>query len=78
MSTDFAALSWPASTTETRIFSRLASQERVVSDFTSDERPCQRPAPCLVRACDEPHAELAIESEEALAAGSSHAAESTS
>ena len=57
---------------------RAAQRVVVEEDAGDDERPCERPAPRLVRARDEPHAELAIESEEALAAGSSHAAESTS
>ena len=56
-----------------------AAQRVVVEEHAGDdERPRERAASRLVRARDEAHAELAIESEEALAAGSSHAAESTS
>ena len=57
---------------------RAAQRVVVEEDAGDDERPCERPASCLVRTRDEPHVELPIESEEALAAGSSHAAESTS
>ena len=53
--------------------------ERLVEEHAGDDEwPGERAASRLVGARDEAHAELAIESEETLAAGSSHAAESTS
>ncbi len=52
------------------------AQLLVVEEHTSDdERARERPAACLVRSSDEARAELAIEPEETLAGGSSHAAE---
>ena len=47
----------------------------VEEDSGNDERPGERPAARLVGARDEARVELAIEPEEPLAAGSSHAAE---
>ena len=61
-----------------RTDARAAQRVVVEEDAGDDEWPCERTPPRLIRARDEPHAELAIESEEALAAGSSHAAECTS
>ena len=53
-----------------------AAELLVVEEHAGDdERACERPATGLVGARDEARVELAVEPEETLAAGSSHAAE---
>ena len=49
----------------------------VEEDTCDDERTGERSATCLVGSGHEPRVELSIESEEPLAAGSSHAAENS-
>ena len=60
-----------------RPHARPAQHLVVEQDTGDDERPGERSAPCLVGARDEANTQLAIESEETLAARSRHAAEST-
>ena len=61
-----------------RAHARAAQRLVVEENPRDDQRAGERAPPGLVRARYEADAELAIETEEALAAGSSHAAECTS
>jgi len=61
-----------------RPYARAAQRLVVEEHAGNDERPSERSASRLVCTRNEAHTELAIESEEALAGGSSHAAERTS